>query len=805
MRGLIQDIRYGLRNLRRNPGFAAVAGLVLALGIGANTAVFSLINAILLRPPVTYRDPSQLVFLWERSPQGRRAYVSVSAFLDWRTHTCSFDDLTAVQGAPIILTGGDQPERIPVGRISASFFHVLGVQPALGRAFLPEEHRPGAPGAVILSHAIWSRRFGGDPGVIGRPITLDDRSYVVAGVMPSRFRYHTPVEAFVPADLDGARSARDARTLTVIARLKPGVSLEQARAEMDGIARNLASSYPDSTKDWGVQIDRLHEYLVRGPSQDLPVLMGAALFVLLIACANVANLLLAKAAGRRHEMAVRAALGAGRARLLRQLLVESIVLAVLASVVGVLLAVWVLRGLMRMLPPELAVIFGPIPVDLGVLAFTLAVSVLTGVIFGLTPGWRASKLDLHQALKQAGRSPAGASGGVRMRGGLVIAEMALCLVLLVGASVMLRAFVAVTRAEPGFDPRNLLTFQISLPRARYAQPDRVQRFFRQALQRLEILPGARSAALSSSLPFSGGSPARPFEIVGRSQADSVGQPAAQFVAVTEGYFRTLGFPLRKGRPFTAKDDDSSAPAAIVNESFVRRFLPNQEPLGQRLRLPPAAGAPVVLEIVGVTGDLRAVGVNPEAAPALIYVPYWQNASPDVYVCLRAASDPMHLAPDARAAIHSVDRDQPVSDLRTMEQVRARAFTVPRILTAFTSGFGLLALLLAVIGLYGLMSYSVTQRAHEIGIRTALGATPRDLLRLVLRRGATLTFSGLLIGLAGAILLTRLLRGMLFGVPAFDPALLAGVSALLLLVGLCACYFPARRAASADPAVALRFE
>jgi len=533
--------------------------------------------------------------------------------------------------------------------------------------------------------------------------------------------------------------------------------------------------------------------------------MGAALFVLLIACANVANLLLAKAAGRRHEMAVRAALGAGRARLLRQLLVESVVLAVLAGLVGILLAGWVLRGLERMLPLELAVIFAPFPVDLRVLCFTLVVSVLTGVIFGLVPGWRASKLDLHAALKQAGRSPAGASGGLRMRGVLVVAEMALSLVLLAGASVILRTFLAVTRADPGFEPRNLLTMQVSLPRARYAQPDRVRTFFRQALQRLETLPGARSATLSSTLPFSGGSPARPFEIVGRSQAGSADRPSARFVVVTEGYFRTLGFPLRKGRLFTVRDNETSAAVAIVNEAFVRRFLPDREPLGQRLRTASEAGSPVVLEIVGVTGDLKAVGPGPDAAPPLIYASSWQSASPSAFVCLRTASEPMNLAPGARAAIQSVDKDQPVSDVRTMEQARDRVFSVPRILTAFIAGFGLLALILAMMGIYGLMSYSVTQRAHEIGIRTALGATPRALLGLVLRRGAVLTVTGLVIGLAGAVVLTRLLRGMLFGVPAFHPGLLAGVCALLLLVGLCASYFPARRAAAVDPAVALRCE
>ncbi len=803
---LWQDIRYGFRQLLQNRRFTAVVILSLALGIGGTTTVFSMINAVLLRP-LPYQHPERLVYVWEQSPQHDNYRVSASTFLDWQQQSQGFERLALIQETSLTLVEANQPERIDVGRVSAGFFDLLGVPAAMGRTFQPSDDRAGATPVVVLSDALWARRFGRDPRIIGKTIMLGEESHTVIGVLPSTFFYYFSFEAFVPATPDPA-GPRDDRRFRVIARLKENTSLEQSQAEMEGIAGRLATSFPETHKDWGVAIERMHESLTRGQRQDLPILLSAAAFVLLICCANVANLLLAKMARRRHEISVRLALGAGRVRLLRQLLTESVLLALLAGVGGCLLAMWGLDMIGKTLPRSVIPTGVSLQVDLRVFGFCLLLSVVTGLIFGASPAWGASKPDFHEGLSQTTRG-GGLSGGRHLRSALVVTQLALSLVLLAGAILMVQAFTRVTRLNPGVRPQEILTFEISLPPTRYPTAEKAQQTFRRLLEGVGRLPGVRSAALSTALPYRGAG-AVPFEIVGRAPARADEQPQTPLLAASPGFLSTIGLGLLQGRGLKESDDRLASPVAVVNETFVRRFLAGAEPLGTRLRLDPAVlglegKEPLLVEIVGIVQDGRGVSPRPNDAAPQLCLSYLQCGFRDYYVCLDSVVPPESLVSSARRAVWDIDRDLPVAAVQTLAAVRSRAFSIPRVLTGVMMSFGLLALGLAVMGTYGLVAHSTALRGREMGIRLALGATRGNLLWLVLKQGMHLVVVGLLLGLAGALAISRLLQGLLFGVPMLNAASILGVCLLLLAVAFLACYFPARRAARTDPMTALRYE
>ncbi len=803
---LWQDVRYGFRTLGKKPGFTVVVVLSLALGIGGTTTIFSMINAVLLRP-LPYRSPDRLVYVWEQSPQHDNYRVSAATFRDWQQQSQAFEQMALIQQTSLTLTKVDQPERLEVGRVSAQFFDLLGVSAAMGRTFQPSDDQVGASPVVVLSDPLWARRFGRDPQILGKTISLGEQSRVVIGVLPPTFFYHSSFEAFIPATPDPA-GPRDERRFRVIARLKEDTSLDQAQAEMAGIAGRLALSFPETHKDWGVTMERMHESLTRGQRQDLPILLGAAAFVLLISCANVANLLLAKMAKRGHEISVRAALGAGRGRLLRQLLTESVLLAILAGAGGCLLAMGAVAAIGKTLPPSAVPTGVPLQVDLHVLGFCLLLSVVTGLIFGASPAWRASKPDLHEGLSQTTRG-GGLFAGRRLRSALVVTQLTLSLVLLAGALLMVQAFTRVTRSNPGVRPQDILTFQLSLESTRYPTAGRTQLTFRRLLEGVGHLPGVRSAALSTGLPYRGAGTA-PFEIVGRAPARAGEQPQAQLVAASPAFLSMIGLGLLQGRGLKESDDPRTGLAAVVNETFVHRFLAGEQPLGTKLRLDPttlglAAKEPLLVEIVGVSQNGRSVRPQPDDASPQLYLSYLQCGFRDYYVCLDSVVPPESLAASARRAVWNIDKDLPVSAVQTLEAIRSRAFSIPRVLTGVMTSFGLLALGLAVMGTYGLVSHSTALRSQEMGIRLALGATRGDLLWLVLQQGLRLVALGLGLGLAGALAISRLLQGILFGVPTLSVASIVGVCLLLLVVAFGACYFPARRAAKIDPMIALRCE
>jgi putative ABC transport system permease protein len=803
----LQDLRYGLRMLAKSRRFTAVAVLTLALGTGANTAIFSVVNTVLLRP-LPYKDADRLVTVWGRNRA--RGFdidqVSPLDFADWRAQSHLFEGMAASTDVQYTLTGVGEPAVIVAYSFSADYFHVLGVAPLLGRTFLPEEEQAGRNNVAVLSYSLWQSRFGGRRDLVGKSISLDGAPYTVVGIMPPGFQHPPFTQLWTPLTVvKEAANDRAYRYLRVMARLKPGVTIPQAQAEMNTIARRLALEYPKTNKEEdATNIIGLRQMLSGDIRPALLVLACAVGFVLLIACANVANLLLARAAGRQKEVAVRAALGASRSRLLRQLLTESVLLGLASGALGLLLAFWCVGALLPMFPPTIFNISIPhldkIPIDGWVLGFALAVSLLTGLIFGLAPALQAGRVNTNESLKESSRSLIGSAPGRRFRSALVVAEVALSVMLLAAAGLTLKSFLHLLGGNLGFNPQNVLTMRLLLPSYRYKTDAQQVTFSNQALERIRSLPGVKSAGTVTFLPLSGWWGVRQVSAVGQSASQSQ-PPTAVWSSVTPDYFPALSIPLLRGRFFTDQDTQGAQAVAIVSKSLAGQLAPNADLVGKQVN---AEGVKGALEIVGVVGDVHQLGITSEMTSE-IYLPFSQLPAPIICFAVRTASDPAGLAKAAERAIWAVDKDQSIGYIMPMGELASEWLAPQRVVTLLLGGFAGMALLLAAVGIYGVIAYSVTQRTHEIGIRMALGARATHILRLVVGQGLGLALAGVALGLAGSFGLTRFLSSLLYGVRPSDPPVFVAVSALPAGVALLASLIPARRATKVDPMVALRYE
>jgi putative ABC transport system permease protein len=813
MQTLWQDLRYGARMLVKQQGFTLIAVVTLALGVGANTAIFSVINAVLLEP-LPYKDADRLVTVWEnnrRRGNDQRNVVNPANFMDWKEQNNVFADLAAFIDVSAILTSDGEPEELPAQLATPNLFSLLGAEAILGRAFSPDDGQPNAPRVTVLSYGLWQRRFGGDPGIIGRKLILNRNETRVIGVMPAGFQWHIRqnslsgrvAELWAPYVITNEMRVRRGRFLSAVARLKPGVTIEQAKAEMNVVGARLEQQHSEFNTNWGVNVVPLRTQFVGEIRLALWILLGAVAFVLLIACANVANLLLARATARQKEIAVRATLGAGRGAIVRQLLTESVLLALTGGVAGLALAWWGAEALARLSPPELADLHS-VRISAPALLFTFGVAMLTGIIFGLVPAFSAARVDLNETLKEGGKHPGGATHTHRLRNVFVVAEVALALVLLVGAGLLIRSFARLQAVDPGFNASNLLTMRVSLPGRKYDTDQKRLAFFRQATERMQALPGVESVGAVSFLPFGGSLYAGTgVDISGRPPLPP-GQRLTTGVLVTDlNYFRTMQLPLRRGRLFTEQEATEMRHVVVINEAFARKHFPGEDPLGRRLTIY-MKDDNQLCEIIGIVGDSKFTTLDSAIEP-VSYWPHPELTYPGMTFVLRSKGDAANLATSAREVIRSLDGEQPVSEVRTMESLLAKSVSRARFNTLLLAVFALVALLLAAVGIFGVMSYSVAQRTHELGIRLALGAQQSDVLKLVLRQGMKFALLGVVIGLGAAFGLTRLMATLLFGVTATDPLTFAGIALLLTSIALLACYLPARRATKVDPMIALRNE
>jgi putative ABC transport system permease protein len=800
---MFQDLRFGLRMLLKHKGFTTIAILTLSLGVGANTAIFSIVNAVLLRP-LPFAEPERLQWFGGWVGNDREQGVTPADFLDYREQCQSFTQIAASvsDGIAMNLSGGGEPERLKGGYVTSNYLDVFGVKPALGRTFVAEEVERGELVAV-LSHTLWERRFGADPAIINQTITLDNRKFTVVGVMPPQFQYPPGVEIWQPFSFaasmqSAAWRSRELHFLRPIARLKPDVSKAQAQAEVETIAGRLQSLYPKTNVNRSLFLMPLQERLVGNIRLTLLTLLGAVGCVLLIACANVANLLLARASARGREIAVRSALGASRGRVVRQLLTESLALALLGASGGMVLAKWGMKLLVA-LSADYLPRADEIRINVTVFGFTLAVALLTGLLFGLAPALQSARPNLTEALKEGGRGAGGGTRRHRTLNLLVVGEVAVAVVLMIGAGLLINSFVRLQQVNPGFDEKNLLTARIDIPNP-YAQPEKKKRFFDQLQQRVAALPGVEAVGLITELPLAGQTADLPFRIEGRPEPLPGQSPHADIRAVNHDYFRAMRIPLLKGRYFTEADVRDDAKVLLISEELARLYFAGEEPVGQGIFEGAFGKAPY--EIIGVVGDIRHRGLD-SGVRQTIYSPSLRLGYTNMVI--RTTNDPVSLAAAVRREVAAIDPNQPVANIKTMERWISESVAHPRFRTLLLGLFSGAALLIAMVGIYGVMSYAVSQRVHELGVRMALGARAGDVLRLVIRQGMKLAVVGVAIGLVAAAALTRLIKDLLFGVQATDPLTFATIAILLTGVALVACYLPARRATKVDPLVALRHE
>jgi predicted permease len=815
METLFRDIRYGIRMLSKRPGFTAVAIIALALGIGANTAVFSVVNAVLLRP-LPFAEPDRLVNVWVTRPQRgiNKMIASYPDFADWREQNNVFEQTAAYTEQDFTLTGGDNPSRLEGRVVSADLFPLLRAQAAMGRTFSAEDDRSGAPLTVVLSHKLWKQHYNGDSSIIGANVTLNSKSYTVIGVMPEGFQFpvqNNPVELWTtfayaltaPGD-ESIAEQRGSHFLHVTARLKPGATLQQAQAEIETISGRLSEKYPDTNTGFGVAINPAHEDLVGDVRPALLILMGAVGCVLLIACTNVASLLLARATTRHREMAIRAALGASRARVIRQLLTESLVLAIAGGAIGLLIALWGTDALVAVSGDELP-LAAAIGLDMRVLGFTIAVSLLTGVLFGIAPAIHSSKTDLNEALKEGGRGGSEGSRRNRLRSGLVAAEVAIAVVLLTGAGLLIQSLWRLQKVDSGINTHNVITAELGLPEVRYT-PAQQREFYRQLQTRLATLPGVVAASAVYPLPLGKAGMTLSFEVEGRPLPRG-DHPSSSYRSVSLDLFRTVGMRITKGRDFSEHDDNKAPDVIVINEAFADRFFPGEDPIGKRIKpsiTVEAGKSPAWREIIGIVGNIKYRGVSKDFAPEY-YVPESQLPFDTMVLTVRTTGDPRGIVGAVRDEVRNLDKDLPLYNIRTMDWYLSAGVAQSRLFAVLLAIFAGLALALTAIGLYGVMSYSVAQRTHEIGIRMALGARPANVLQLVVSQGMTVAALGIGIGLGAALLATRVMASLLFGIGAKDPLTFGTIALIIAGVALVACFVPARRATKVDPMVALRYE
>ncbi len=801
MESLLKDIRYGFRGLLKRPGFTVIALVALALGIGANTAIFSLVNAVIIRP-LPFPEPDRLVWMYGNIRNGgNRASVSPLDFLDYRSQNKTFEQFAASITVPVAvnLTGSGDPERLSASAVTGNFFDAFGVAPAIGRGFTLENEKAGQDQVTVLSHAFWQKHFAGDPSIVGKIIILDGKSFQVLGVMPAGLSFPQTAELWVPLSFDGnpGMKQRKAHFLRPIGRLKPGVTLTQAQLDTDAIASQLEQQYPESNTGWNLRLLSLREQLVGRTRTTLFVLLGAVGFVLLIACANVANLLLVRAASRQKEIALRTALGASRLRIVRQMITESLLLSVIGGALGAMLAIWGVQVLVGLsannLPPT-----ANVKIDANVLAFTFLISIVTGLLFGLAPALRTAKVNLIDSLKDGARGSEGTLRN-RTRSVLVVFESAVAVVLLIGAGLLVRSLIALQRVDPGFDANNVLTLKIDLPNKKYEGEGRTANFFEQLETRLSSVPGVQTVGLITELPLSGQPNDVPFTVEGRPAVSPDQEFDADFRRVNHNYFSALRIPLLRGRNFTEQEVRQSAKVTVVSQQLVNTVFPNEEPLGKRLIT--AIGGEAY-EIIGVVGDIRHRSLDNRPFDAM-YFPTRNNGGMNLVI--RTQNDPMSIVGAVRQEVQGLDREQPIAAVKRMSDWLDSSVAEQRYRTTLFLAFAALAMILAATGIYGVMSYTVAQRTHEIGVRMALGARRSDVLKMVVRQGMLLTLLGVVVGLVGAFALTRVMASLLFQVTAKDPFTFAAVAVLLLAVAFIACFIPAQRATKIDPLIALRYE
>jgi putative ABC transport system permease protein len=811
MSSLLRDVRHSARSLRQSPGFTAIAVLTLAIGIGANTAIFSFVDAMLLKP-LPYPGADRIVRVMEKPPRGERNGISTLNFLDWQRDNTVFDFMSAQTGDAVTLTGGSEPVQIRGGLVSAGYFKVFGAEPALGRTFLPGEDQLGKHQVAVISHSLWMIQFGGDPTIINRTVLLNNEPHAIVGILPAASAFdRAPVQIWRPLAFKPSNMTRDFHWMVSFARLKDGVTLTQARANMDAIGKRIENDFPASNKGWGVVVEPYAETLINAQARTiLLLLISSTGFLLLIGCANLANLALARGVSREREVVVRASLGAGRWDLIRQFLTENVLLSLCGGLFGLVIGYSLMNAMKLMLPPFTTPREANAGMDGRVLLFALIVSIATGILFGMAPALQATKPDLAASMKEEGRGSSGGIGRRRLRDSLIVAEIALAFMLLVASGLMMRSFVGLLNIDAGFDSTNVLTMRMPATIEQFPDPEQLNRYLREVRTAVEAVPGVRETAYSCAPPMQGTCYGMPMQAANKPLVELARREGGFYKVVSPSYFSTLGIKPIKGRLLADTDISNSPPVLVLNERMVKRFFPNEDPVGQRLliqKIVPGKtelGSDIAWEVVGVIGDEK-IGGPEDVQSAGVYVSNEQSPVYGMVLNIRASVNPMTLQTPITAAIRSVNKNQAISDVRSVDQIRDQSMGGRRLVSILLGTFATVALVLAGIGIYGVISYNVAQRTREMGIRAALGATERSLLRLILDRGVRLTLIGLAIGVAGAIGLTRLMATLLYGVGARDPVTMVSVGVILAGVAIAASYVPARRATRVDPVIALRYE